>query len=160
MHEHIGRRPGVGQTDRGVGGTTSNGNAATGPASNGKKRPFGTIVTSALDGIRTLLRQEIELARIEVSEALAVRAKGAALMVAAAVIGLFALAFIAAAGSAALDLVLPTWAAHLIVGGIFALMTWALLLAGRRAIKTAPSPERTQETLKEDARWAKRQIAR
>lgn len=148
------------QTDRGVAETTSNGTEATGPPPSGTKRPFGAIVSSVLDGMRTLFRMEIELAKIEVTEALAVRAKGAGLMGAAAVFGVFALGFIAASGSAALDLVLPRWAAQLIVGGVFALITGVLLLVGRRAMRTAPSPERTQETLKEDARWAKRQIAR
>ena len=129
------------------------------PPRNGA-RPFGAIVSSILDGIRSLFRKEIELAKIEVTEAIAVRAKGAGLMAAAGVIALFALVFLAAGGAAALDLVLPRWAAHLIVGGVFALLALVLLLAGRRAIRTAPKPERTQETLKEDARWAKQQIAR
>jgi hypothetical protein len=56
--------------------------------------------------------------------------------------------------------VLPTWAALLIVGLVFAIATGVLVLVGRREIRTAPKPELTQETLKEDARWAKRQLAR
>jgi nitrate/nitrite transporter NarK len=107
-----------------------------------------------------LIRKQVELAKIEAGEAVAVRAKGAGMMGAAAVLGLFALGFVAASGSAALDLVLPTWAALLIVAAVLGLIGWALVLAGRRAIKTAPTPEQTQETLKEDARWAKRQLAR
>jgi hypothetical protein len=64
-------------------------------------------------------------------------------------------------GSAALDLVLPRWAAHLIVAAVFVAIAGALVLAGRHAMRTAPTtPERTQETLKEDARWARQQIAR
>ena len=118
------------------------------------------VVSSIVDGLRTLVRQQVELAKIEAGEAVAVRAKGAGMMGAAGVVGLFALGFIALAGSAALDLVLPTWAAHLIVGAVFAVVAAGLILAGRRAIKSAPTPKRTQETLKEDARWAKQQLAR
>jgi hypothetical protein len=129
------------------------------PVGNGR-RPIGVVVTSIVDGVRRLIRQEIELAKIEAGEAVAVRAKGAGLMAAAAAIALFALVFLALSGSAALDLVMPTWTAHLIVGALFAVVAAALVLAGRRAIRTAPKPERTQETLKEDARWAKRQLAR
>jgi hypothetical protein len=133
--------------------------SASGPPGNGK-RPVGVVFSSIVDGVRTLFRQQLELAKIEAGEAVAVRAKGAGLMGAAGVIGLFAVGFVAAAASAALDLVLPTWAALLIVGAFFAIIMAVLLLAGRRAIRTAPTPELTQETLKEDARWAKQQLAR
>jgi putative Ca2+/H+ antiporter (TMEM165/GDT1 family) len=83
------------------------------------------------------------------------------MMAAAAVLALFAVVFLAAAGSAALDLVLPTWAAHLIVAAVFVAIAGALVLAARRAMRTAPTAaERTKATLKEDARWARQQLAR
>ena len=143
------------QTTPGVGATTPNGARAS-----GAKRPLGSIVSSVMDGVRSLIRKEVELAKIEVTEAVAVRAKGAGMMAAAGVFALFALVFIAAAGSAALDLVLPRWAANLIVGGVFLLIALIVFLVGRRAMKNAPTPQRTQETVKEDVRWAKQQIAR
>jgi hypothetical protein len=73
---------------------------------------------------------------------------------------LFALGFLALAGSAALDLVLPRWAANLIVAGVFVLITVILLMIGRKALKQPASPELTQKTLKEDAEWAKQQLRR
>jgi Putative Actinobacterial Holin-X, holin superfamily III len=129
-------------------------------ATNGK-RPIGSVIASAIDGVRTLMRKQVELARIEMTEAVSVRAKGAGMMAAAAVFGLFAIGFAAASGSAALDLVLPTWAALLIVSAMFVAIAGSLVLVGRRAMRTAPTrPQRTQETLKEDARWARQQLAR
>ncbi len=108
-----------------------------------------------------MVRKHVELARIEMTEAVSVRAKGAGMLVVAAVLALFAVGFAAASGSAALDLVLPAWAAHLIVSAVLIAIAGVLVLAGRRAMRTAPTtPTRTQETLKEDARWARRQIAR
>jgi hypothetical protein len=148
----------------GVAPNASNGTpgaAASGPPPPRPKRPLGAVITSAIDGTRTLVRKQVELARIEMTEAVSVRAKGAGLMAGAAVMGLFALGFAAAAGAAALDLVLPTWAAILIVAGIFVVIAGVLALVGRSAIKNAPTtPEQTQETLKEDARWARQQLAR
>ena len=132
---------------------------ATAPPPNAR-RPFGAVVTSVLDGVRSLIRKEIELAKIEIAEALSVRAKGFAFLAVAGVLGLFALGFLAAGGAAALDLVLPRWAAELIVGGVFLLLMLIFLLVGRGAMKKAPTPQKTQETLKEDARWAKQQIGR
>jgi len=116
---------------------------------------------SAIDGARILVRKQVELARIEMTEAVSVRAKGAGMMAGAAVMALFALGFVAAAGSVALALVLPAWAANLIVGLVFVAIAAVLVLVGRNAIQNAPTtPERTQETLKEDARWARQQITK
>jgi uncharacterized membrane protein YqjE len=143
-----------------VNGGASGTSTAPSSSPDGTRRPIGAVVSSIVDGVRTLVRQQVELAKIEAGEAVAVRAMGAGMMGAAAVVGLFALGFAAASGSAALDLVMPTWTAHLIVAAVFGVIAAALVLVGRRAIRTAPRPERTQETLKEDARWAKRQLAR
>ena len=148
----------------GVGRSASNGTAgaaASGPPPPRPKRPLGAVITSAIDGTRILVRKQVELARIEMTEAVSVRAKGAGMMAGAAVMGLFALGFLAAAGSVALALVLPAWAANLIVGLVFVAIAAALVLVGRNAIRNAPTtPERTQETLREDARWARQQIAK
>jgi Putative Actinobacterial Holin-X, holin superfamily III len=149
--------------NRGVGPDAANGTPGGGPSGSPPlrpRRPLGAVIASAVDGARTLVHKHVELARIEVAEAASVRAKGAGMMAIAAVFGLFAVGFAAASASAALDLVLPAWAAHLIVSAVFVAIAGALVLAGRRTIRTAPSPERTQETLKEDARWAKQQLAK
>ena len=148
----------------GVGRNASNGTpgaAALGPPPPRPKRPLGAVITSAIDGTRTLVKKQVELAKIEVTEAVSVRAKGAGMMAGAGVMALYALGFLAAAGSVALALVLPAWAANLIVAAVFVAIAGVLVLIGRKAIKNAPTtPEQTQETLKEDARWARQQIAK
>lgn len=148
----------------GVGPNASNGTPGAGPSGPPPlrpSRPLGAVIASVVDGARTLVRKQVELARIELTEAVSLRAKGAGMMAVAAVLGLFALGFAAASGSAALDLVLPAWAAHLIVSAVLVAIAGALVLAGRHAMRTAPTtPKRTQETLKEDARWARQQIGR
>jgi Putative Actinobacterial Holin-X, holin superfamily III len=148
----------------GVGQNASNGTsgaAASGQPPKRPKRPLGAVITSAMDGTRTLVRKQVELARIEVTEALSVRAKGAGMMAGAALMALFALGFAAAAGSVALALVLPAWAANLIVAAVFVAIAGTLALIGRNAIRNAPTtPDQTQQTLKEDARWARQQLAR
>jgi uncharacterized membrane protein len=131
-----------------------------GNAAGAEKRPFGVVVASAVSGVRMLLRQHVELAKIESGEAASVRAQGAGMMAGAAVMGLFALGFAAAAGAAGLAVVLPIWAAILIVAAVFVVAAAVLLSVGRRAMRTAPSAERTREILREDVRWAKQQIAR
>jgi len=132
-----------------------NGQAAAGP------RPLGAVVASAIEGFRTLARQHLELAKIEVAEAAGVRGAGVGMMAAAAVVVMYAIGFIAAAGAAALALVWPVWAAILTVAVLMVLVALVLVAIGRRTIRKAPPPAPlTREALKEDARWAKRQIER
>ncbi len=127
----------------------------------GAKRPLGVVAASAVDGARTLLRKHVELAKLEVTGAVSVRAAGAGMMAAAGALALLAFGFVAAAGAAALALVMPTWAAILIVAVLLLAIAGVLVFAGRHAIRTAPPmAERSRETMKEDARWAKQQIAR
>ena len=126
-----------------------------------ERRPLGTVVASAVDGFRTLARAHVDLAKIEMGEAASVRAKGVGMFGAAAVAAMYAVGFVAAAAAAALALLMPTWAAILIVGAVFLLVAGLLVVIARRGLRTATPPaERTRETLKEDARWARRQIAR
>jgi fatty acid desaturase len=130
-------------------------------ATDTERRPLGTVMASAVEGFRTLARQHVELAKIEVAEAASVRGVGVGMMAAAAVVVMYAIGFVAAAGAAALSLVWPVWAAILTVAVLMIVVAWALVLIGRRAIRTAPPPVvQTREALKEDARWAKRQIER
>jgi uncharacterized membrane protein len=124
------------------------------------RRPLGAVVGSVVDGLTTLVRQRVELAKIEVKEAAGVRAAGAGMFAGAAAVGFYGVGFLAAAGAAALATVLPVWAAILIVGALLFVVAAILVAVGRRAMRKAPAPgERTKETLKEDARWARQQIA-
>ena len=118
-------------------------------------------MASAVEGFRTLAHQHLELAKIEVAEAASVRGVGVGMMAGAAVAVMYAIGFVAAAGAAALALVWPVWAAILTVAVVMIVVAGLLVLIGRRTIRMAPPPvAQTRETLKEDARWAKRQIER
>ena len=124
-------------------------------------RPFGVLVASVVGGFRTLATKHVELAKIEAGEAASVRGRGAGMMAGAAVVVIYAVGFIAAAGAAALALVLPVWAAILIVAVLLLAIAGVLVLIGRRTIRSAPTPgERTRAALKEDSLWAKQQIAK
>jgi Putative Actinobacterial Holin-X, holin superfamily III len=80
---------------------------------------------------------------------------------AAAIAGLFLIGFLALAGAEALDLVLPRWAAMLIVAGVFAVIVAIAIAVARASMRSAATkPELTQASLKEDIRWAKRQLKR
>jgi tetrahydromethanopterin S-methyltransferase subunit C len=64
-----------------------------------------------------------------------------------------------AAAILALALVLPAWAAALIVGGVALLLGLILLLLGRRHVGAQSLvPRRTLRSLREDADWAREQM--
>ena len=110
--------------------------------------------------VSLLFRQQVALAKEEMREIAAEKATGGALLAAAAVFALFVLGFASLAGAAALDLVLPRWAALLIVAGIYLVLAVIAVLIGRNALAAPATPERTKQTVKEDLEWAKRKLQR
>ena len=107
-----------------------------------------------------LVRQQVALAKEEMRGIAAEKATGGALLAAAAVFALFVLGFASLAGAAALDLVLPRWAALLIVAGIYLVLAVIAVLIGRNALAAPATPERTKQTVKEDLEWAKHKLQR
>jgi uncharacterized membrane protein YqjE len=105
----------------------------------------------------TLVRQEIELAKAEVTEKGKEAGRGAGLLGGAGLIGVLAFGALTAAIILALDLAMAGWLAALIVAVVYGAIAGVLALQGRNRIKEAgpPVPEQTVETVKEDARWAK-----
>lgn len=136
---------------------------APGPAAvNGRgTRSTPELLRAIATDTTTLVRKEIELAKLELSEAVSARIKAAVAFGVVGVFALFAFLFLAAAGAAALDLVLPRWAAWLIVAAPFVLgAVFGLLFAKRRMKVPSMSPEETKRTVKEDIKWAKAQLKR
>ena len=124
-------------------------------------------VSSFAGEIGTLVRQEVDLARCELAEK-AERAKEGATRIGAggafALVGVFTLAAAAVLG---LTLLLVQWLPPIaaaavsaaIVGLILAVVGMVLMKnGGERLSPKQLLPKRTLESIKEDARWARRQI--
>jgi Putative Actinobacterial Holin-X, holin superfamily III len=118
------------------------------------------LIRSIGADLSLLIRQQVALAKEEVRGIAAEKATGGALLAAAAVFALFVLGFASLAGAAALDLVLPRWAALLIVAGIYLVLAVIAVLIGRNALAAPATPEQTKQTVKEDLEWAKRKLQR
>jgi tetrahydromethanopterin S-methyltransferase subunit C len=103
------------------------------------------------------VRQEIELAKAELGEKGKRAGTGAGLFGGAGVLGLFALAALTTAEIAALDLLMPLWAAALIVAVVYAAVGAVLARSGKKHVdEAAPvAPEQAIESVKEDVEWAK-----
>jgi Putative Actinobacterial Holin-X, holin superfamily III len=121
-----------------------------------RERAMGDLLKQLAQETSTLVRQEVELAKAEVSEKGRQAGKGAGMFGAAGILGLLALGALTAAAILALDLVVAGWLAALIVATVEGATAGLLALAGKARVQeaTPPAPQ-TVETVKEDIEWAK-----
>ncbi len=119
----------------------------------------GDLVKQLADQTSTLVRQEIELAKAELSAKGKVAGEGAGMFGGAAVVALLALGTLTALVLALLDKAMDFALAALIVTLVYAAIATVLALGGRTRLKRGmpPAPEQTIETVKEDVQWAKSQ---
>lgn len=121
-----------------------------------KERPLGELLKQLSEETATLVRQEIELAKAEVSTTGKRAGIGAGFVGAAAVIGYLALAALTACFILLLNLIMPAWLAALIVAVVYGVGAYVLAQRGKDKLQAAtpPAPQ-TVETVKEDIEWAK-----
>ena len=121
---------------------------------------LGDLVKRLSDQTSRLVRQEIDLARAEMTEKGKRLGIGAGLLGGAGILALVALGTLSACLIAAIAVALPVWAAALIVTAVWLAVAGVLALLGRRKVSeaTPPLPEQTVETVKEDVQWAKSQM--
>jgi hypothetical protein len=112
------------------------------------------------DGVLTLARQELQLAKAEMSEKGRKAGAGAGLIGVAGALALLAGGALTAFLILALDGVMPNWLAALLVGAAYAVAAAVLFFVGKRRVEEAGPlvPEQTVNSVKEDVQWAKTQI--
>ena len=121
-------------------------------------RSVGDIVGDLSRDMTTLVRQEIDLATTELKSEITKLGKGAGMFGGAGAAGYLALFFLSFALTYLLDDWMPVELAALIVGVLWLVVTAILAVRGRQEIKAAdPQLPITQQTLKEDAQWARAQ---
>jgi hypothetical protein len=107
--------------------------------------------------VSQLVREEIALAKAEMTEKGRKVGIGAGMVSGAGVLGLAAVGGSMATLILLLDLVMPAWLAALIVTAAYGAAGVVLGLRGKERISDAapPAPEQTIESVKEDVQWAK-----
>jgi uncharacterized membrane protein YqjE len=118
---------------------------------------IGELVKDLATETSTLVRQEIDLAKAEMTERGKRAGKGAGMLGAAALVGLLAAGALTACLIAALDKAMATWLAALVVTVVLGAIAAALAMTGRKQIQEAapPVPEQAIDSVKEDVQWAK-----
>ena len=123
---------------------------------------FGGLIRGILTDLKTLLHEEIALARIEIREQ-AGKARAAALSFGIAAAGLlFGLAFLLIAIATAISdqLGWPAWAGFLIVGLLLSIVGFVSFAVGRKRIRTVQAiPTETVTSLKENSEWIAKRLS-
>jgi uncharacterized membrane protein YqjE len=121
-------------------------------------RSLGQVVSDLSSDLSTLMKQEVQLAKVELREEVGKVGKGAGMLGGAGFAGWFVLLFLSLALTFLLDNWLPIEAAALITAGVWAVVAAVLALVGRKELQQAnPQLPQTQQTLKEDVQWARAQ---
>ena len=105
----------------------------------------------------TLIRQEMELAKVELTQKGKAAGIGAGLFGGAGMIGFYAFGALTATLILALAEAVDGWLAALIVTVVYAAIAGVLALTGKNKVQqaTPPVPEQAVESTKEDVEWAK-----
>jgi putative superfamily III holin-X len=122
-----------------------------------RERPLGEVAKDLTSDLSLLVRQEIELAKAEMTEKGRTAAPGLGMLGGAGIVALCAAGAMTATLVLLFSLFLPDWAAALVVGAALAAVAYVLVQQGKERVADAgsPLPEETIETVKEDVAWAK-----
>ena len=117
----------------------------------GAETPIGELMTQLSSQTSRLVRDEMRLAQKEFVESAKHAGIGAGLFSVAGLVAVFGLASMVAAAIAALSLVLPVWAAALIVAvALFAVAGIAGLVSKKQLTQADPTPTKTVASVKQD----------
>jgi membrane protein len=125
-------------------------------------RSIGELINDATDQVRTLIRDEIRLATVELQRKGKRFGSGAGAMGGAGVLALYGGGALIAATILLLAMVLPAWASAAIVGAVLLVAAAVLWMVGRQRIREAapPIPEQAVAGVKQDIKAVKEGVRR
>lgn len=122
------------------------------------ERSIGDLFSELASETSTLVRQEFQLAKTEMTQKATSAGKDVGMLGAGGALAYAGLLAVIAAVIIGLGEFIPMWLSALIVGLVVIGIGYMLVQRGLTALKQIePAPRQTIETLKEDAEWAKEQ---
>lgn len=118
------------------------------PDPNGKTDSLGQLLGEVSKDISTLFRQEVELAKAELSQSARKAGKGAGMLGGAGVAGLMTLLFLSLALMWGLGLLIGNTWSSIIVAVIWGIAAAILAMRGKKEIDEIQGAPKTAETLK------------
>jgi hypothetical protein len=124
------------------------------------ERSLGDLFSDLSRETTTLVRKEVQLAKAELTQSATEVARGIGMLVAGGAVAYAGLLFLLLAIVFGLiEAGWDAWLSALVVGLVVVAIGAVLVLRARESLKPANlAPQKTVETLKEDAAWAKEQI--
>jgi uncharacterized membrane protein YqjE len=125
-----------------------------------REQPMGELFKQLSSDLSMLIRQELQLAQVEMTEKGKKAGLGLGMFGGAGLVGLLASLTLTTCVVASLSTQMKVWIAALIVTVVYAAIAGVLALQGKHRVAeaTPPVPEQTVESVKEDVRWAKTQV--
>jgi uncharacterized membrane protein YqjE len=128
----------------------------TGPSTDPSEKSLGELVSTATRDLSTLIRTEVQLAKVEIKQEVSTVGKGAGLLGGAGVLGLLAVVFLSVSAAYGISwLGVPLGCAFFTVGALYLVAAAVAALLGKKRLSKAGPPEKTIETVKDDIAWAK-----
>ena len=120
-------------------------------------RPVGELLKELSEQTTTLVRQELELAKLELTEKGKKAGIGAGMFGGAGIVGFYAVGALTACLILALATAVDGWLAALIVAAVYGAVAGVLALSGKSKVQQAvPTvPEQAVDSVKEDVQWTK-----
>ena len=120
-------------------------------------RPVGELLKELSEHTTTLVRQELELAKLELTEKGKKAGIGAGMFGGAGIVGFYAVGALTACLILALATAVDGWLAALIVAAVYGAVAGVLALSGKSKVKQAvpPTPQQAVDSVKEDVEWTK-----
>jgi hypothetical protein len=123
------------------------------------ERSIGELFAELAGETSTLVRQEMQLAKTELSQKATEAATDAAWVGAGGALLHAGLLALVAAAIIGLGQIVPAWVSALVIGLVVAGVGYLLVKKGLDAFKRLdPAPRETIETLRDDKNWAKEQL--
>jgi uncharacterized membrane protein YqjE len=125
-------------------------------------RPVGDLAKQLSEEVSRLVRDELRLAQLEMTQKGKRLGFGAAMFGGGGVAALYGVAAILAAVVLLLAKVMPAWGGALIVGGVLTAVSATLVALGRKQVRraTPPVPQQTVESVKADVEEIKERAHR
>jgi len=123
-------------------------------------KPIGDLVKDLSEQTSALVRQEVELAKVELTEKGKRAGLGAGMFGGAGLLGFYAFGAFTACLILAIATALPAWAAALIVTVLYGAGAGLLALRGKTKVQeaTPPVPEQAVDSAKRDVRYTKARV--
>ena len=114
--------------------------------------PIGELINRATEQVSRLVREEMQLARLEMQEKLKHAGIGVGMFGAAGIVALFGVGALVATAILALATAVAAWLAGLIVAVVLLGLAGVMALAGKKQVAegTPPVPEEAIESVHED----------